>query len=646
VASLQSTVAARLLDVGIEVSMVQDTPALRAVLTHSQALAVAESPEVGRIFAADQENKDMNSSATGTHRAPAVWGRGYTGQGAKVAILEDSRPYNNYWLYNFVDARDWGSSNVDSHATETMGNINSSHGVHLGMARGALMYAANATDYSTTNIQAAAIWAAQTNSVDIINNSWGVATPTGCLSSLGMFFDYRVIIDKVLVTFAAGSDGDLINDHAMAYNILSVGSFDDLNNSIWSDDRMSEFSAWKEGVGCSPSNGDRQEPDLVAVGERIRSTGIDPESIVDTDQSSTSYSAAMVAGAAALLLDIDPNLVDKPEAMRAILMASAVNNIEGNESLSEYDGAGGIDAYSAYLLTLNGRYAQMTINPSTWTNYDYTFYASKDEPIACAAAWTSHPNASFTSDPLLTDLDLRLYNPDGSLLASSTSSNNSYEIVRAIADMSGTFKCRVSKYSSSGSTWEYLGIAVDRAFQYPYDYPYEESVTLSVTKDGNGSGTVTSTPAGINCSSDCSEKFPFGTAVTLTPTASSGSSFTGWSGACSGSGDCVVTMDADRDVTATFTLESYQLTVAKDGTGSGTVTSTPAGIDCGSDCSESFTYGTMVTLTATPDTSSTFSGWSGACSDKGDCVVTMDTAKSVTATFNPAGSVFLPLVNR
>jgi hypothetical protein len=169
---------------------------------------------------------------------------------------------------------------------------------------------------------------------------------------------------------------------------------------------------------------------------------------------------------------------------------------------------------------------------------------------------------------------------------------------------------------------------------------------LSVTKDGNGSGTVTSTPAGINCSSDCSEKFPFGTAVTLTPTASSGSSFTGWSGACSGSGDCVVTMDADRDVTATFTLESYQLTVAKDGTGSGTVTSTPAGIDCGSDCSESFTYGTMVTLTATADTSNTFSGWSDACSGSGDCMVTMDTAKSVTATFNPAGSVFLPLVNR
>jgi hypothetical protein len=281
------------------------------------------------------------------------------------------------------------------------------------------------------------------------------------------------VTDQVLVTHAAGNSGGLMDDHAMAFNVLAVGAFNDNNTASWNADGMSSFSAWREGA-CSPSNGDRQKPDLVAVGESIRSTRIHPPSIDDADQASTSYAAPMVAGEAALMLDVDANLAGKPEAMRAILMASAVHNIEGNARLSEYDGAGGIDAYSAYLLTLNGRYAQLTINPTTWTSYDLTFYAGAGEPVSCVVAWTSHPNASYTSDPLLTDLDLRLYRPSGVLIASSTSSNNSYEIVRTTTDEAGTWKCRVSKYSSSGSTWEYVGIAVDRAFQLSYDYPYDE----------------------------------------------------------------------------------------------------------------------------------------------------------------------------
>jgi hypothetical protein len=305
---------------------------------------------------------------------------------------------------------------------------------------------------------------------------------------MGRFFDYRVVTDRVLVTHAAGNSGGLISDQAMAFNILAVGSFNDNNNGDWNADSMSSFSAWQEGSVCSPSNGDRQEPDLVAVGQGIRSTRIHPPSVDETDQASTSYAAPMVAGEAAVMLEVDPSLAGKPETMRAILMASAVHNIEGAAARSEYDGAGGIDVYSAYLITLNGRYAQLTINPGTWTSYDFTFYANSGEPVSCVAAWTSHPNASYTSDPLLTDLDLRLYRPSGGLVASSTSSNNSYEIVRATTDEAGTWKCRVSKYSSSGSTWEYLGIAVDRAFQLNYGYPYQVPSSFLPAIQSNSGG--------------------------------------------------------------------------------------------------------------------------------------------------------------
>ena len=78
---------------------------------------------------------------------------------------------------------------------------------------------------------------------------------------------------------------------------------------------------------------------------------------------------------------------------------------------------------------------------------------------------------------------------------------------------------------------------------------------------------------------------------------------------------------------------SFNLTVATDGPGVGTVTSAPAGIDCGSDCSESYTENTIVSLTASPAAGSSFGGWSGACSGTESCSVTMDASKLVTATF-------------
>ena len=96
------------------------------------------------------------------------------------------------------------------------------------------------------------------------------------------------------------------------------------------------------------------------------------------------------------------------------------------------------------------------------------------------------------------------------------------------------------------------------------------------------------------------------------------------------------------DNTTTFNLTvtdpSYPLTVTKSGSGTGVVNSiippTSPFISCGSTCSTSFVYNTQVTLTATPDEGSTFVGWSGACTNAtGNCVVTMDQAKTVNAIF-------------
>ncbi len=81
------------------------------------------------------------------------------------------------------------------------------------------------------------------------------------------------------------------------------------------------------------------------------------------------------------------------------------------------------------------------------------------------------------------------------------------------------------------------------------------------------------------------------------------------------------------------------LSVIKKGAGSGTVSSNPPGILCGHDCFETFPHGTLVSLTATPDPGSTFVGWGGGgCSGTGSCVVSMNSSRSVTATFAPLGN--------
>ncbi len=159
--------------------------------------------------------------------------------------------------------------------------------------------------------------------------------------------------------------------------------------------------------------------------------------------------------------------------------------------------------------------------------------------------------------------------------------------------------------------------------------------SLSVSKSGSGTGSVTGNPDGISCGDDCSESYNADTLVTLTAAPESGSSFDDWIG-CDSVADnqCTVKMNAAKTVTAEFSRIQYELTVAKNGTGTGSVKSDDAKINCGDDCSESYNADAVVTLTATPDSGSVFSGWSGGeCSGTGTCQVTMNAAKTVTATF-------------
>lgn len=171
---------------------------------------------------------------------------------------------------------------------------------------------------------------------------------------------------------------------------------------------------------------------------------------------------------------------------------------------------------------------------------------------------------------------------------------------------------------------------------------------VTVTTAGNGSGSVASSPVGLQCATGSTNgcAFDFAAASVLLSAAAAGNStFDGWSGGgCSGTEPCTVALSAAKNVTATFSLRRYTVTVNKTGNGRlpGRVTS-PAGVDCGDVCSIEVLAGQSITLTAT-DTpmQSQFAGWSGGgCSGTGTCTTTPTSSTTITADFKSVLNVMV-----
>ncbi|MBI5258231.1 MAG: InlB B-repeat-containing protein [Burkholderiales bacterium] len=302
-----------------------------------------------------------------------------------------------------------------------------------------------------------------------------------------------------------------------------------------------------------------------------------------------------------------------------------------------------------------------------------------------------------------------------------------------LPDGSSSWQVRAQDATTVGPWSDVLTVSLPVTTTPPPAAP----VTLSVTSTAGG--VVQSGPGGIQCGGQCNASFAAGTVVTLTATPFTGYRFAGWSGACTGTTACTVTMDIARSVSASFVVDApsqalakpvsfsprgsitqrtptyqwypvsgathYRLQVrsaagvtlvdsvytaagvgctsasqscyaapvvplpdgnsiwqvlAQNTTGSGpwsdalavtlptsttpwslvvstsaggTVASSPAGIQCGALCSATYAPGTVVVLTATPASGYRFVGWSGACSGTAGCSVTMDAAKSVSASF-------------
>ena len=180
---------------------------------------------------------------------------------------------------------------------------------------------------------------------------------------------------------------------------------------------------------------------------------------------------------------------------------------------------------------------------------------------------------------------------------------------------------------------------------------------ITITGGGTGSGVITSAPSGISCAitagstgGTCSSTFPPNAVVTLTATPSGLSSFSGYTGGCTGT-TCTLTMATGitSSVTAQFAAPpTLSLSAASGSEGGGTLTSTPTALACtlsnvaaSGTCSAAFALNTSVTVSQVPANGSVFVQWAGACSGSGTCVVSLLQSRAVQALYRLAvpGSV-------
>lgn len=191
-----------------------------------------------------------------------------------------------------------------------------------------------------------------------------------------------------------------------------------------------------------------------------------------------------------------------------------------------------------------------------------------------------------------------------------------------------------------------ITVAGDASNQLEAGVRFVPSARVNVAVTGDGS--VSSNPAGINCSesaqSDCAETYVSGTEVSFNAAPNPGSGFVAYTGACASSTDgaCTLTLNNDVSFTAQFApLVDLNVSVSGSGgfiNGTGSISNCDESGQFSGTCEETYTEGTEVTLTASAFEGNEFSGWGGACAQAAGnptCVFTITENSSVTASFNP-----------
>jgi len=319
----------------------------------------------------------------------------------------------------------------------------------------------NATTLTSSEANAATGWAAA-QGASVINQSYGSVT-SGALDILSWYDDYIVSHYFASITPSAGNidpntpGSDFVQNPAIAYNVIGVGAFSHNNNADWFDDAIATYSAFKNPIS---SHGDREKPDVAAPGNvtTLRET-FNPGSTWLFAWSGTSFAAPHTAGTAALLMNKKPSLKIYPETVKAIIMASAVHNLEGSRRLSDKDGAGGIQAKAAYDVVANGWHsASWVSNGCADLSNAPALFATAGQTVRVVISWLVPIDSSLISYTFA-DADLTVTSPSQSQTWTSASFDNSFEIVEFTAPQTGVYTVQACYKAGQSNPIQLMGYA-------------------------------------------------------------------------------------------------------------------------------------------------------------------------------------------
>lgn len=431
----------------------------------------------------EQENAQTTLySAARTAAAPWTWERGITGNEITVAVLEvpDDAGNSGIALNNpYVSATAHFDNNTreGDHATEVAGVIASTHSTHKGVAYDATLLSANAKGGAERHVIAAADWAIE-QGADIINGSFGVSCDDRSIASYDKYFDWVVWEKQKTVVIAAGNLRSWCNttynvsSPGKAYNVITVGAKDDKNTAeTETDTQDDQFCAFSLYVDPETTSSNRLKPEVVAVGQRINST-ITQSPWIGTEVAGTSFSAPIVAGQAALMMQRSDWLTFSPEAVKAGIMTTArwtslKDDVDPSQQASiDKMGVGAVDTTAADNSLINGRIQGLYLHKEDFSNgyYDINFDVTVPERIRVIIVWSSHPSRWWITnwilhDRLESDFDLTVRSPDDQVFGSYADEAN-YEIVEFEAPVTGTYRARIhlSRWDDS-SMEERVGFA-------------------------------------------------------------------------------------------------------------------------------------------------------------------------------------------
>ncbi|MBX3464322.1 MAG: S8/S53 family peptidase [Planctomycetes bacterium] len=426
-----------------------DAATIRALALRAEVdLAYWSSPtwehEGATAGAAPEAVQFWNEWASKTARTDAVHRRGITGVGVKVLVNDTAQVVGtNPHLPPVVVGN---SASVAAHATAVAGILASRQTPHTGAAPGLQQIYSYGGGGDVTAPQAWAWGMAQ--GISFGNCSWWNGQK-GQIRFLDRYFDYIIRHFAVMLFKSAGNQGGSdggITTPGCGYNMIASGNATDQNDHDWSGDAMSPSSSW-----VNPIEG-HDKPEVTACGTSITTTTTSSPWI-GAQGSGTSYASPVTCGVAALLAETSPALQAQPEAVRALLMAGAFHNIEGAAVLSDRDGVGHIDASASQSALANGQLHTATLTPASFVGgvYEVTVPLVRHDETRLCAVWFSLADSSYATDVLQMDLDLTVW-LGPTLVASSASITNPFEIVQFVPPATGDYTVRLHRQQFLGAS--------------------------------------------------------------------------------------------------------------------------------------------------------------------------------------------------